>query len=443
MRSRPSLYVLIAVFAVGLVPVDGQQPPPTSPPPASGAQVEGGPGRGAGAGRGGGRGAAVRLPEVAADKRVTFRLRAPNAKEVAVSFGGNTRPMQRDDQGLWSVTTEPLQPNIYTYSLVVDGTSLNDPANRQVQTSWTGHTSMFVVPGTEPWFPKAGVPRGAVARHRFASSIAGDEREFFVYTPPGYDPRRSRRYPLLFLLHGLGDDAERWLNGGAAPVILDNLIAEGKAVPMVVVTTLGYGTSQGPNAPSAAIVTGYERILMTEVLPLVERGYHVSSNRDERGIAGLSMGGAEAIYTALNNVDRFAWVGSFSGAFVMWPNPTAPAPAATPAAPAAASAGAAAEVPAPATAAPGGGRGRGGGASITPAALDLMFPKVLSRLNSQLKLVWISCGTADGLLGVNRTLKEWLRSKNVTFYEEEAEGVGHVWPLWRQDFSNFAQRVFK
>jgi enterochelin esterase family protein len=374
---------------------------------------------------------------------VTFRLRAPNAKEVAVSFGGNTRPMQRDDQGVWSVTTEPLAPNFYTYSLVVDGTPLNDPGNRQVQTSWNGHQSMFVVPGTDPWFPKAGVPRGGIARHGFASSIAGDEREFFVYTPPGYDPRRSRRYPLLFLLHGLGDDAERWLNGGAAPVILDNLIGEGKAVPMVVVTTLGYGTSQGPNAPSAAIVTGYERILMTEVLPLVEKSYHVSTNRDERGIAGLSMGGAESIYTALNNLDRFAWVGSFSGAFVMWPNRAAQgagrAAAAAPGAPSAVAPG----TPAPGAAAPGGGRGRGGGAALTPAALDQLFPTVSSRLNSQLKLLWISCGTADGLLGVNRTFKEWLRSKNVRFYEEEAEGVGHVWPLWRQDFTNFAQRAFK
>jgi enterochelin esterase family protein len=447
MRSRLSLYgVLIVVFAIGLVPVGGQQPPPNSPTTA-GAQNEGGPGRGARGGRGGGRGAAVRSPEVAADQRVTFRLRAPNAKEVAVSFGGNTRPMQRDDQGVWSVTTEPLAPNFYTYSLVVDGTPLNDPGNRQVQTSWNGHQSMFVVPGTDPWFPKAGVPRGGIARHGFASSIAGDEREFFVYTPPGYDPRRSRRYPLLFLLHGLGDDAERWLNGGAAPVILDNLIGEGKAVPMVVVTTLGYGTSQGPNAPSAAIVTGYERILMTEVLPLVEKSYHVSTNRDERGIAGLSMGGAESIYTALNNLDRFAWVGSFSGAFVMWPNraaqgagrAAAAAPAAAPGAPSAVAPG----TPAPGAAAPGGGRGRGGGAALTPAALDQLFPTVSSRLNSQLKLLWISCGTADGLLGVNRTFKEWLRSKNVRFYEEEAEGVGHVWPLWRQDFTNFAQRAFK
>jgi enterochelin esterase-like enzyme len=438
MRSHLSLYgVLVAVFAVGLVPVGGQQPPPANPAPAV-AQAEGGPARGTGAGRGGGRGAAVRSPEVAADQRVTFRLRAPNAKEVAVSFGGNTRPMQRDDQGVWSVTTEPLEPNFYTYSLVVDGTSLNDPANRQVQTSWNGHQSMFVVPGADPWFPKAGVPRGVIARHRFTSTIAGDEREFFVYTPPGYDPRRSRRYPLLFLLHGLGDDA--------APVILDNLIAEGKAVPMVVVTTLGYGTSQGPNAPSAAIVTGYERILMTEVLPLVERSYHVSTSRDERGIAGLSMGGAESIHTALNNLDRFAWVGSFSGAFVMWPTPTAPgagpapvaAPAAAPVAPAVA-----AGAPAPGAAAPGGGRGRGGGATLTPAALDQLFPAASSRLNSQLKLLWISCGTADSLLGVNRLFKEWLRAKSVRFYEEEAEGIGHVWPLWRQDFSNFAQRVFK
>jgi enterochelin esterase family protein len=439
MRCRLSLYgLLIAVFVVGLVPVGGQAPP--AAPAPSGAQVDAGPGRATGAGRGGrggGRGAAVRSPEVGADQRVTFRLRAPEAKTVAVSLSGNTQPMQRDDQGVWSVTTEPLEPNFYTYSLVVDGTSLNDPANRQVQTSWNGHASMFVIPGADPWFPKPGVARGAVTRHRFASALAGDEREFFVYTPAGYDPRRSRRYPLLFLLHGLGDDAERWLNGGAAPVILDNLIAEGRAVPMVVVTTLGYGTSQGPSAPSAAIVTGYERILMTEVLPLVERGYNVSTNRDERGIAGLSMGGAESIFTALNNLDRFAWVGSFSGAFVMWPNPTTqggPTPA--PGTPAGAA-------PAAGPPAPGGGRGRGGGAALTPAALDQLFPTVSSRINSQLKLLWISCGTADGLLGVNRTFKEWLRAKDVRFYEEEAEGVGHVWPLWRQDFANFAQRVFK
>jgi len=461
MRKRMSFFygVLVVILTIGLIPAGGQQPQTPVPAPQVAGQPDA-PGRGATppqAGRGGGRGAAVRSPEVGADRRVTFRLRAPNAKEVGATFGGTKLAMQRDEQGLWTATSEPLEPNLYTYSLVVDGTTLNDPANRQVQTSWTGHQSMFVVPGTDPWFPKAGVARGAVTKHRVASAIAGDEREFFVYTPPGYDPRRAKRYPLLFLQHGLGDDAERWMNGGAASVILDNLIAEGKAVPMVVVTTLGYGTSAGPNAPSADIVTGFERILITEVLPIVEKSYHVSANREERGIAGLSMGGAESIYTVFRNVGRFAWVGSFSGAFVMWPNPgaagstpaaaTAPAaaaptlpapPAAAPPAtpPAAAAAGAAPG------AAPGGGRGRGGPA-MTAASLDQLYPGVSSRLNSQLTLLWISCGTADGLLGVNRTFKEWLRSKNVSFYEEEADGVGHVWPLWRKDFAAFAQRVFK
>ena len=205
MRNRLLLYgILTAVFALGLAPVAGQQPP-VAPSPA-GAQVGEGQARGAGpgrgAGRGGGRGAAVRSPEVAADGRVTFRLRAPEAKSVAVAFGGNTRPMQRDGQGIWSLTTDPLEPDFYTYALVVDGTSLNDPANRQVQTGWNGHQSMFVVPGTEPWFPKAGVARGAVTRHRFASKIAGDERDFFVYTPAGDDPEPGAFATLLRQVFG-------------------------------------------------------------------------------------------------------------------------------------------------------------------------------------------------------------------------------------------------
>ena len=163
------------------------------------------------------------------------------------------------------------------------------------------------------------VPRGAITRHRFHSAIANDDRDLFVYTPAGYDPRRGKAYPVLYLLHGLGDDAERWMNGGAANVILDNLIAQGKAVPMVLVTTLGYGTSAGPDRPVREIVTGYAKILLNEVMPLVQKSYHVSANREERAMAGLSMGGAETLYTGLNNLDKFAWLGSFSGAFVMWP----------------------------------------------------------------------------------------------------------------------------
>ena len=313
--------ILIAATLAGSTLLAAQQPAPPAPPPAA---TPGAPA----AGRGGGRGAPpVKSPEVGADRRVTFRLRAPNAKEVAVALGGNRLPMQKDEQGVWSATTDALAPDYYTYSLVVDGTSVNDPANRQVQTSFGSFQSMFAVPGPDPWLPAAGVPRGAVARHAFHSTVANDDRDYFVYTPPGYEPRRSRPYPVMFVLHGLGDDAERWMNGGAANVILDNLIAGGKAVPMVIVTTLGYGVNNGPaGAMAPESITGYTRSLLTEVMPAVERSYNVSRNREERAIAGLSMGGAETLYTALNNLDKFAWIASFSGAFVMWPGAMPPPP---------------------------------------------------------------------------------------------------------------------
>jgi enterochelin esterase family protein len=302
-------YCALALTLLGSALPAAQQP---TPPPATPAAPQ--------AGRGGGRGAPLRSPEIGADGRVTFRFRSMQAKEVAVIIGQTRLPMVKDDQNVWTATSDVLTPNFYTYALIVDGTSINDPANRQVETSFGAFRSMFVVPGADPWLPTPGIPRGAIARHPFRSAIANDDREFFVYTPPGYDARRSQAYPTLYLLHGLGDDAERWMNGGAANVILDNLIAQKKAVPMVVVTTLGYGVNNGPaGAMSADNVNGYTKILLGEVMPVVERSYHVAKRREDRAIAGLSMGGAEALLTGLNHLDTFAWMGSFSGAFVMWP----------------------------------------------------------------------------------------------------------------------------
>src|SRR5687768_1333526 len=209
-----------------------------------------------------GRGGAppIKSPEIGADQRVTFRLRAPSATTVAVSMGGKQLPMQKDADGVWSLTTDPLTPDIYAYSLVVDGASMNDPSNRKAETSFTGFRSMFMVPGPAAWLPSPNVQRGAIARHAFHSAVADDDRDFFVYTPPGYDARRSQPYPILYLLHGLGDDAERWMNGGAANHILDNLIAQKKAVPMIVVTPLGYGEAGGPaGARAADFFPGYAK----------------------------------------------------------------------------------------------------------------------------------------------------------------------------------------
>ena len=441
MRGRRSLFVVLVLALVAPSLHAWQQPTSSTPapPPPGGAPL----GAGRGLGRGGGT---VKSPEVGTDSRVTFRLRAPNAREVAASLAGNSLPMQKDAQGVWSVISSVLAPGIYTYSLVVDGTSINDPNNRQVQTSFSGFQSMFAVPGPDPWLPAGNVPKGAIARHRFHSALANDDRDFFVYTPAGYDVRRAKAYPVLYLLHGLGDDAERWMTGGGgAHNILDNLIAQGKTAPMVVVTTLGYGTSAGPSGNSGETVTGYAKILLAEVMPRVQKSYHVSTNREDRAIAGLSMGGAEAIYTGLNNLDKFAWLGSFSGAFVMWPRgATAPAagpaePAST-AAPSAASAGGA---PPPAAAQGGAGPGRGRGVPLDASVFERNFPGLDAKANSRIKYMVITCGTADGLLGVNRQFKTWLTTKNVRFTDVEVPELGHVWPLWRQNLTDFVQTIFK
>jgi enterochelin esterase family protein len=401
-RLRDAACVALVLVLGGAAAVEAQ--PPAAPSPAT-------------AGRG--RGAAIKSPEIAADGRVTFRLRVPNAKEVLVAVAGQRLPMEKNDQGVWSATSAPLAPDYYTYSFIADGVTLNDPANRQMQTSYGSAQSMFVVPGPQPWLPTPGVPRGAIARHAFHSAVANDDRDFFVYTPAGYDPRRAQPYPVLVLLHGLGDDAERWVNGGGANVILDNLVAQNKAVPMVMVTTLGYGVNNGPaGAMAPESITGYTRILIDEVLPMVEKSYNVSRNREQRAIAGLSMGGAETLYTGLNHLDKFAWMGSFSGAFVMWPgaNPTSgPAPA-------------------------GGGRGM---QVMDEAAFAKNFPALDAKANAQIRMLWIVCGTADSLVGVNRQFKTWLTSKNIKFTAQEVPDVGHVWPLWRQNFADLAQRLFQ
>ncbi len=392
-----------------------QQPAPGAPPAAPAAAAPQ-------AGRGGRGAPPVKSPEVAADGRVTFRLRAPNAKEVAVSMGGKQLAMQKDDQGVWSLTSDPMTPDIYTYSLVVDGTSMNDPNNRQAQTSFGSFQSMVVVPGPKPWLPAPGVSRGAVTRHAYHSAVANDDRDFFVYTPAAYDARRSQPYPVLYLLHGLGDDAERWLTGGGgAANILDNLIAENKAVPMIVVSPLGYGTSQGPaGGRGSANLIGYSKALLEEVMPMVDKTYNVGKNREQRAIAGLSMGGAETLYVGLNHLDKFAWIGAVSSAPMLFPAAADAAPAAGP-----------------------GGGGRGAPQPMDTAIFAKTFPTLDAKANSQIRMLWIVCGTDDGLIGVNRQFKDWLKSKGVQFTEQEVPGMAHVWPLWRQNLTDMAPRLFQ
>jgi enterochelin esterase-like enzyme len=370
-----------------------------------------------------GRGPApVRSPEVAEGK-VTFRLRAPNAKEVAVTGAGPRLVLTKDDQGVWSGTAE-LKPEIYTYMFNVDGVSMPDPANPHLKTSYASvGNSLVRVPGSAVLDPGSG-PRGTVAHHFYHSALIGDDRDYFVYTPPNYDPARKEAYPVFFVLHGLGDDASGWTTVGDANVILDNLINSGKAKPMVMVNTLGYGTANGPTgAMGPTMIPMFAKALLEEVLPQVEKAYHVAKDRNSRAIAGLSMGGAEAFYTGLNNIDKFAYVGSMSGAFVMWPRAN-PQPAPTPGA------------------APAGG-GRGGGRSLEAADFEKNFPNLTAKSASQLKMLWMACGTEDGLLGVNKQFAAWMKSKDIQFTNLEIPSYAHVWPLWRLNLAEIAPQLFQ
>lgn len=341
-------------------------------------------------------------PEVASDGHVTFRLRMPNAQEVSVALAGSKPvPMTKDDQGVWSAKLGPLAPDIYSYNFVVDGTSMPDPANHNFVPNLIFTATMIDVPGAGLSWEVQNVPHGIVHHHSYKSTIVGDERDYFVYTPPNYNPKSKQAYPVLYLLHGYSDMANAWTEVGKANVILDNLIAEGKAKPMVVVMPLGYGapeivTGWPPTASPELRMRNLEKFraaLLTEVMPAVESSYHVSKQPNDTAIAGLSMGGAESLFTGLNNLDRFAWVASFSA----------------------------------------------GGLQGDYAS---NFPRLNDMANDRLKLLWIACGTDDGLIKPNREFRQWLTEKGIHHVDIETPGA-HVWPVWRRNLTEFAAKLFR
>ena len=350
----------------------------------------------------------VHSPDVQPDGRVTFRFRDPNAQHVSVNVAGNAQPyvMQKDEQGVWSVTTGVLAPDLYGYSFNAEGVHLLDPSNHAIIPNLLNPSSEVHVPGSSPLPWEAGdMPHGVIHHHFYKSSIIGDNRDFFVYTPPGYDPSATTTYPVLYLLHGYSDDANAWTAVGRANLILDSLISQKKAKPMIIVMPLGYGApeivqppqGQGPPLRSPELrernLTNFTAALINEVIPMVERTYKTEATRDARAIAGLSMGGAESLVTGLNHLDKFSWVGAFSA----------------------------------------------GGLGDDPAAA---FPRLDAAANSQLHLLWIACGTEDRLITANRNLITWLKGKNIELTQIETPGM-HTWMVWRRNLVTFAPLLFR
>lgn len=341
-------------------------------------------------------------PEVHPDRTVTFRYFSPKASEVLLVGGPmiavlhGPQPLKKDESGLWSLTVGPLAPGYYSYGYGIDGgIRAPDPANVNVEVRRWGHTSFFTVPGDRPAvFEPRPVPHGTVHINTYDSKSLGMPRSFYVYTPPGYETQKDSKYPVLYLLHGSGLLELAWIEAGQANVILDNVLADGKMKPMIVVMPYGHiqrsmaAEGRGGGGGQAA-TDGFEKDLIGDVIPTVERTYRVYTDRDNRAIAGLSMGANQSITVGLRHLELFSAIGAFSG-----------------------------------------NGGRTDFEKVDPAVLD-----------RRLQVLWISAGADDPALAGNQRADEYLQSKGVTHVFRSRPG-GHIWPVWQQDLAEFAPMLF-
>ena len=344
----------------------------------------------------------VHSPEVGPDRRVTFRLRAPKATEVSVSgeFQAGNLPMTKDTNGVWSVTVGPLKPEIYNYNFTIDGVKTIDPGNADVKTGSTPSTieSILEVKGDEPAFYDAQpVPHGEIHTLWYQSKSLGSIRRVTIYTPPGYLEGGDRRYPVLYLFHGANADETAWTRLGHLNLILDNLLASGKIKPFVVVMPFGYPAPPGSQGAGGfnSIAEDFSRDLIGDVIPLVESHFRVDTDRDHRAIAGLSMGGLESLSIGLNHLELFSYVGGFS-------------------------------------------------AAVRPPEFAKTFAALTAdpqAANGKLHLLWIGCGTDDGLFGSAQSFSAFLDDAKIkhTFYTMPG---AHTWIVWRNFLVQFAPQLF-
>lgn len=389
-------FLLVAAISLAFVPsAANAQAPAIHPRPTSPVPLEA---------------AAPPSPQVQPDGSVIFHLAMPNALKVDLHLEGAAEPfpMTKSSDGLWTVTVPRLAPQYYSYSYKVDATDVLDPHNVTLKASFFSVQNIFLVPGHPPmaWEP-ANVPHGVIHHHFYHSSIVGINSEYYVYTPPDFDPRSQKKYPVLYLLHGYSDDPSAWTGMGKANVILDNLIAQGKARPMIVVMPLGYGTMEVITRGWIAwkdpelVHANYSRFsdaLFQEVMPLVKQQYPLSDQRQDHAVAGLSMGGAESLLVGLNHIDDFAYVAGFSSAPL--------------------------------------------GEGDYTAALPRITSQSAADVNAKLRLLWISCGTEDGLFAGNQKLIAWLKERGIKIDAVQTPGM-HVWMVWRDNLTNFAPLLFQ
>jgi enterochelin esterase-like enzyme len=362
-------------------------------------------------------------PRVHADLRVTFRIKAPDAQKVVFGFFDSQRyPATKGENGFWTATTEPQVPGFHYYRVFIDGAEVNDPASETFY--GTGkQTSGIEIPekGVDFYLPKD-VPHGEVRERWYHSGTTQQWRRIFVYTPPAYETDHETRYPVLYLQHGGGEDERGWPNQGRVNFILDNLLAEGKARPMIVVMEQGYARRPGDPAPSpgprrpaapgqsapprpdfSRMFSAFEEVMVKDLIPFIDATYRTIPDRDHRAMAGLSMGGMQTFQITLKHLDLFAFIGGFSG-----------------------------------------GGGGFGGASFDPKTAHNGVMADAEAFNRRVHLVWLGIGTAEPkrMYDSVKSYHEALEKSGIKHVYYESPGTSHEWLTWRRSLHEFAPLLF-
>ncbi len=359
-------------------------------------------------------------PEVLPDRRITFRISAPKASDVVLRLAEGavqSHAMQKGDDGVWSVTVGPVEPEIYTYSFLVDGAKTIDLSNPVAKIGATIDASVVEVPGNPPRFDQVqDVPHGSIDIHTYPSKVSKTQRGLYVYVPAEYYTQPAKRFPVLYLWHGGGGAELDWSRDGRAGVILDNLVAQKKAAPMLIVMP-----NNAPGTPVPGVVntaaasmpppTGagganyplLKRELLEEIIPFVASRYRTIENRESRAIAGLSAGGGTTLNVGLPSLDTFAWVGEFSSGIF-------------------------------------GGVAGYGQFDLEKIAPD--FYKDPSATNRKLKLFYMSCGTEDPRMPYQKKALEDFQAHGIKVTFASFPGA-HEWKVWRHSLADFAQKLFR
>jgi enterochelin esterase family protein len=350
----------------------------------------------------------AQYPRVLSDHSVAFQFKAPDAKSVDVDITGKKFAMSLGNGGLWSVTTPPLVEGFHYYALDVNGVRMNDPGSHTFFGTGVDASGIEVPEDDVDYYLANDVPHGDVRIRIYHSKITGLWRRCFVYTPPDYDSNMSARYPVLYLQHGMGEDETGWVFQGHANLILDDLIAASKAVPMIIVMDNGYASAPaGPFGPAPGPGAGFstfEDVMIKEVIPMIDSTFRTIPDRDHRAMAGLSMGANQALHLATDHLETFAYMAGFSGTM----------------------------------------NGLSTDALDPATAFSGTF-KDGAAFNAKVKLLWLGMGTKEpnpfpGAIGAFRAMLDTQGIKYVYF---SSPGTAHEWLTWRRDLNDFAPRLFK